>query len=520
MKIDASALAADGFRYEQRRQEGGVDEVTLARSGGITGTYAQEAGAHRLDAASPVLEVVEAAWRVGDALVAVPRGAQLEQVSLQLGIASGGGGAETTLGLSISAAALPEVDYAGGKLRLLGRLEMEGLLVERGDDGATSLVAIKARAQGVRVRAGDAPEIEIDEVRIERLSVVSRGDALRVTCGAVEVDGLRASLGETRLACAKLAAPGGVTFVEGRITVAEAHLDGLEVEHAFPGPAPVPGTSAGEQTSDRPLVLPDIPALDLLSGHLNVDVRIDAAVPIIQHRDKTHHMRIGVAEGAISFADVEQGFGGVEDALLDFEVEGDELILELDVIPLVKFDNVTLVAWRLEDPRDRELAAQKRVRLRRLLQFRLPSRAAKKKSDRHDQGSVRLLGLGLENIDVQLALAGQVDVPLAGGTIHLGVGGRAVESLEVRGALRWHAAGDPQPGAIDVKLRGVEASLRRLVLGGTQLDGEVDVPGLAAHVEFVDLKPRRAVVGIGQLRLRQVTVDTSGAVDAAAPRPA
>ena len=511
MKIDASALAAEGFRYEQRRAEGGVDEVTLARSGGITGTYALEAGAHRIDAASPVLEVVQAAWHVGDALVGAPRGAHLEEVSLQLGIP--GGGAETTLGLSISAAALPEVDYAGGKLRLLGRLEIEGLLVERGDDGATSLVAIKVQAQGLRARAGDAPEIEIDEVRIERLNVVALGGALRVTCGAVEVGGVRASLGETRLACAKLSVPGGVTFEEGRITVAEAHVDGLEVEHVFPGPAPVPGQHAGESRTDRPLVLPDIPALDFLSGHLNVDVRVDAAVPIIKHRKKTHHMRVGVTDGAISFADLEHGLGGVEDALLDFEVEGDELILELYILPLVKCDNVTLVAWRLEDPRDRQLAAQKRVRLRRLLQFRLPSRSAKKKSDRHDQGSFRLEDLGFENIDVRLALGGPVDLPVAGGTIHLGVGGRAVESLEVRGALRWHVVGDPQPGKLDIKARGVEASLRALTFGATRLDGQVELPGVAAHLEFIDLVPRRLVAGIGQLRVRGLTSSPLPAAD-------
>jgi hypothetical protein len=171
----------------------------------------------------------------------------------------------------------------------------------------------------------------------------------------------------------------------------------------------------------------------------------------------------------------------------------------------VKFDNVTLVAWRLEDPRDRQLAAQKRVRLRRLLQFRLPSRAAKKASDRHDQGSFRLEDLGFENIDVQLALGGPVDLPVAGGTVHLGVGGRAVESLEVRGALRWHVVGDPQPGKLDIKARGVEASLRALAFGATRLDAQVELPGVAAHLEFIDLKPRRLVAGIGQLRVRSLS---------------
>lgn len=508
MKIDASALAADGFRYEQRREDGGVDEVTLARSGGITGTYEIEAGAHRLEAASPGLEVVQAAWHVGSGRVAALQGAHLEEVSLQLGIPAGA--APTTLGLSVTAIALPEVDYLAPKLRLVGRLEAEGLLLERGDDGVTSLVAVKVDVSGLRVRAGDAPEIEIDQLHLERVTVVLRDGAVRVSCGGVEASGVRGALKDTRLALAKLSLPGGVTLDGGQLSIGEAHLDGLEVEHAFHGPPPQPGKDVGKPKSETPLVLPDIPALDLLSGHIHVDVRVDAAVPVIKHRRKTHRMRIPVADGAISFADLEDGLGGVEDALLDFEVEGDELILEVDVIPLVKFDNFTLVSWPLQDARDRQLAAAKRVRLRRLLQFRLPSRAAKKKSDRHDQGSFRLEDLGFEDIDVQLELGGPVELPLAGGKVELGVGGRAVEALEVRGAMRWHVVGEPQPGKIDAKLRGVQAALRGLTFGQTRVDGEVEVPGVAAHVDFIDLKPRRVVAGIGQLRLRAVRVSLPG----------
>ena len=103
------------------------------------------------------------------------------------------------------------------------------------------------------------------------------------------------------------------------------------------------------------------------------------------------------------FGELERGFAAIANALLDFEVEGDRLVLELDVLPFVTFDNITLLSWHLTDPVDRELAAQKSVRLRRLLQFDRPSARETRPAKRHDEGAIRLLGVDVAPIAIELA---------------------------------------------------------------------------------------------------------------------
>src|SRR5262249_34692283 len=163
------------------------------------------------------------------------------------------------------------------------------------------------------------------------------------------------------------------------------------------------------------------------------DVKVRMAVPIIKRRDATHRLRLAVRDGAIGFGEVEQQLALLENQILDFEVEGDELILEVDIIPIVKFDNVTLVRWALPDPYDRDLAGEKRVRLRRLLQYRLAERPARNTGD-SGQGSVRLEELVLQDIGLDLSLGGPIELALGGGTVRLGAPDvAAVESFTARG---------------------------------------------------------------------------------------
>jgi hypothetical protein len=47
-----------------------------------------------------------------------------------------------------------------------------------------------------------------------------------------------------------------------------------------------------------------------------------------------------------------------------------------------------------------------------------------------------------------------------------------------------------------------------LAVGGARVDGHLELPGVAAHLDFIDLKPRRLVAGIGQLRVRALSWQT------------
>ena len=74
-----------------------------------------------------------------------------------------------------------------------------------------------------------------------------------------------------------------------------------------------------------------------------------------------HKLRVPVEHGVINFHELERDLSFLEDAVLDFEWKGDRLILEKD-IPLVPFDNETLVSWRLDDE-GQALADAERLRL-------------------------------------------------------------------------------------------------------------------------------------------------------------
>lgn len=432
MRFDAAALVADQFRFEDVAKNGERDHVTLGKSGGVTGFY-EYSGAHIVDAKAVLFEVVSALWHLEGGHVAATKPSRLDGVALDLRVPLDD--AATTMHLELATGTLGGFAYVDGDLVVEGAATLGGVTVDLAADGKLTVRAVDVSLRDVRVISG-ATTVAIAEARIEGLNVVRLGDSLEVTAR-------------------------------------RADLVGTVIDHSF-AQTPAPGVN----------VIPDVPALDLIEGTVALDVKVTADVPVLTDKTISQKLRIPIIAGAMSYADLEHGLPILGDALFDFEVRGDELILELDIVPVVKLDNVTLVSWSLADSVDRDLAKQKRVRLRRLLQARTPPAEPATTSKKN---AFRLLGVDLADIDVALGLTGPTDVALGGGTVRVD----SVGALEVSGALHVAVDGAPAPGRLDASVGAIAATWTNVDVGpvsiarATLTIGTVD----PVRAEFTDLSP-------------------------------
>ncbi len=262
--------------------------------------------------------------------------------------------------------------------------------------------------------------------------------------------------------------------------------------------------------------------LDGLQGKLDVDLYIDATYPVYGARKVTHHFRIPIDEGAINYKTLEKSLATLEDAVVDIELLPGELILEKD-LPLLPFDNQTLVRWRLE-PHEQTLAEGQRVRLSTLLEAEIP--IAKKEPSRSPRdekesakGPLQLHRLELRELDLELALnqGGVLDLGHAGRLRftkrELGEGGDSppLEGLRVQGVLRHVAEqGVASPGELVLGCARLRCDLEALRVGdralsaqGLSLEG---LDGARSTLSFEGLKLRRltleaAALSVADLRL-------------------
>jgi hypothetical protein len=183
--------------------------------------------------------------------------------------------------------------------------------------------------------------------------------------------------------------------------------------------------------------LPDLPFLDDVQGRLHADVTVEVRLPIIKSRRAVHSVRLPIEDGAIDFKQLESSLARLEDALLDFEVTNDSLILERDLIPGITVDNQTLVSWPLEG-RDHALAKQhKRVRLRKLLEYRINPVLLDKADER--ESAARLRHLDIDNLDLEIGIAGPSQLVLPDfGVLTLGTDqAPALKRLRIFGAIHY-----------------------------------------------------------------------------------
>ncbi len=396
----------------------------------------------------------------------------------------------------------------GGRKPLLdGRVEAaaveaDRLTVELGE----RRVSAGARLQAAVFTAGaNGGILEVDAALLTDLQVGL--GALVLRADAVELDGVRATWGggdvrveaqaararqvtligeKLELVVDELALPDGVvydgrTLVAAALTAAEARV-GVTLADARPKAA------ATRAPRSSPGVDPRL--LDLVGGHIAVDLFLDTALPVIGHRRATHRFRVDVEHGTIDFQQVEHGLSGLEDAFLDIELEGDEIVLERD-IPFIPGDAKPILVWKLDDAVELALARDNRVRLRRLSHFEV---AGGRKSGGGGSSSVALRQLKLQNIDAELSMspAGAVADPDAAEQNLEGWLKRAsVEIVRVTGEV-GHAPDEAPPGALSISGRALEATIAGVRAGRATLERALLRVDALEHVAvgFAGLRPR------------------------------
>ena len=247
-----------------------------------------------------------------------------------------------------------------------------------------------------------------------------------------------------------------------------------------------------------PPELPDVPFLDDLQGRFNMDLTVDLAIPILKSRKATHRIKMDLVDGTFDFKVVEHGLSGLEDAVIDFEVKPGKLILEKD-IPLIPFDNTTLVWWPLDPEEHQNAKKNKRVRLRRMLDFNLTDFVTSKlEAALNSQGGssffkVALNTLCVDNLDCDVELGGpsrfefEPFVAVTFGSDER----KAIENLKLAGAVHFAPEADLEATEVTVELRSALLGLEKLdVLGYRASVEEIGVGAVnGMRVQFNEILP-------------------------------
>ncbi len=494
LRIDAKALATETLRYESPAEGGGTDHVALGKSGGVTGFYAYEDVKHVVDAAADQFGVTSALFHVAaNTKVSVTEASRLDGVKLRLDIPEGDGA--TTMHLELGTATLAGASYADADVTVTGAVTLERGTVDLDANGKLTVKAATGRAKAVVVRTGDLT-VALADVALEGLSVESVGDRTVIAATRVTASGITIEAGDTPITIARATA----TNVRWDDRISVGVLDvvdaKLSVGLAAP-PAPAAAPPAPPSTA-----LPDLPALDALRGVVAAKVKVALDLPVLPDKTIAQSLKIPIEGGAISFGELEKSLCVLEDALLDFEVEGNRLVLELDVVPLVKFDNVTLVSWDLPEPRDRELAAAKRVRLRRLVQYRLPPAKPAPAPAPGKKKAFRLLGIDFADVNVALGLESAVSIPALEGTFELD----PTTKVEVTGEAHVAVDGAPAPGRLAANAVGSAITLRGVKAGPLQIVQATVALDASAELELLDVAPQRLGVDVRSAKATDVTL--------------
>ena len=255
-------------------------------------------------------------------------------------------------------------------------------------------------------------------------------------------------------------------------TEAEAKLPGRGADEQHGRPADGGGSAAILEWL--------VPALDRLTGHVNVDLGLDLTVPVIGRRRATHNFRVPINAGTIDYRRLEDNLSTLEDALLDFSVRDEGLVLEVG-IPLLptRGKGKPIVTWPLEGA-ELEQARQDRVRLSVLARPSLNGKSDDDTSGEEKSSPVALRRADLRGLDVSLAVAPAEDSPI-----------RRIGLLVVSGDL-IHATDEAPEGVLrggaqDVEIGAVERG--RLSVGRVRVDAASDL-----ELAFLGTTPVRARV--------------------------
>lgn len=261
--------------------------------------------------------------------------------------------------------------------------------------------------------------------------------------------------------------------------------------------------------------------LDRVDGQIDVDVTVDAHLPVIRRRRATHYFRVPIEKGILNYRQLESGLASLENAVIDFDVRGHKLVIERD-LPIIRMRK-NLVEWHLDDE-EMALAKQHKVKLHTLPRFEISSTPSK-------NSDLKLHRIEIHPINVDLSVA----PPAGDGEAAEGAGegaGRAqarpepaagpqrydgiLPELALRRLTATGALDFPEgEGALTLKIKQLAAALSGVPLGDFVLDvGAIRVDSIdPIKIIFDGLRPRALSLTMHGLELERVTL-TRVAADA------
>lgn len=511
--INAVNLATEGLEIELPGGAGGRIFLVLGQSGGLTGRYEQDGGqiglrklaAHQFSIQKLELPLAGGTLRVDTPAIlsGLALDAQLGGGSTSGGHASGGHAFE---GQGSVASAAAELVFERGPLLVRAALHLEQAQYEQSGAGRQrgELDGIELRTLRLEVEGRTLVEVErlvLSSVRFE----LGHGGVFSIACGSALANEVVIEQNGRVLQLTRLAFPAGIELEGGRLRWPELRLERVAArvpELPRRASRPAPPRASSERT---PL---DLGWLDELSGLLAFDLLLDVRLPILPDRRATHSIRVPIEQGTINFKRLESCLATLENTLFDFEVTDEGLIFELDPIPGLSVDNVTLVTWPLSGHEHQLAKHQQKIRLRRLLDYQLSPKLTSSGESRSASGNSGLRRLHVGNIETVLGLGGPTELPLPGlGQLRLGApGAPALRELRLSGQLE-HNPGEP-PAATELRVDAQELTLGLAIHDGA--GRRVSAERLAiqridgARLGLLGLEPRSLSVNAEGIRLLDV----------------
>jgi hypothetical protein len=503
--INAANLATEGFELEIPSETGSRFLIVLGQSGGLTGRYEQDEGRiglRKLTAHQFSLEKLELPVAGGTLRVDAPSILNGVALDAELG---GGRAFEGQLRLAGAAAQLV---FERGPLAVRAALRVAHASYEQNPRNGQHGELESAEVGALRVELEGHTVVLVERLALRgvRFAIGARGE-LSVACKSAHADAVVVEHGGRRAELGQIAFDAGFELDGDTLRWPELTLESLTgklPELPRPSRAPAPRTQA------KPAAL-DLSLLDHLQGTLAFDLLLDVRLPILPDRRATHSIRVPVEHGSINFKQLEHCLSALEDALFDFEVNEDGLIFELDPIPGMTLDNVTLVTWPLSGQEHVLAKTRNEIRLRRLLEYRLSPKltgSGEPARPTRSGGASGLRRLHIGNIETVLRLGGPTELVLPGlGLVRLGTTDRpAAGELRLSGQIE-HAPGEP-PTPTELRLDAHDLSL------GVSLQDNAGRRVAVAHASvrrldgvrlgLLGLEPRSASLNAEGIRLAGV----------------
>jgi hypothetical protein len=500
MKIDLSQLELNGFELELDRGR----RVALTLAENVAGTLVFDRGGLKLEGAS--------AERVSIASLALAFGAvelSVDQPNAELrslrASAKRVGEGPVRLHLSCESLATQALAVKVGSVEVAFSAELRGVELEvngaRGRLAATSVEfhSFRLSVAGFQLVATtlDLGPIAIGwgnefQLRAEALSAAVLDIALdrivlratQLTLAAVHTSGIDVDVR------ALSAARGELRFVrtEARADAGEQALSTNEASERAGGTR-----TDTQEDAAKPLL--DWTLFDGLSGRVHVDVGVAYKLALFERR-AVHEFRVPIEQGTLDFRELERGLAGLEDALLDFSVREDALVLELG-LPFLPTRGLgrRLVAWDLSGD-EQDLARTNRVRLARLARPRILVGNEKDETQPEpllggeERGETRLRELAFQNIDLELSVEHRPDA-MDAALRRLGV-----DVLRVWGSL-VHSVGREVSSSLGASAQRLHLDAQDLRLSDRRIDLEavdirriprVDICASGAHLQSGELE--------------------------------